>query len=236
MTGRKRICLDLFSGLGGFSQAFQDADGWEVVAVDLDPERRFYPDIRADVMDLRPSDLPDADVVLASPPCEKFSIAARNPAHFDTGEPQTADARAAVLLVYHSLGLIKALNPEHWYLENPQGHLRQVIGPPTGTVTYCQYGADQRKATDLWGDHPPMEYRWCARGDDCHWANDTGGVSSRPSTYSADPAERAMVPRNLSEQILEAVEGRHEQQTLVHAADGGTSGVESTGSEREGER
>ena len=58
----RRVCLDLFSGLGGrrdvehgFSSAFQAADGWDVITVDILDE--FNPDLCADVLSLRPSDL-----------------------------------------------------------------------------------------------------------------------------------------------------------------------------------
>ncbi|QZP37739.1 DNA cytosine methyltransferase [Halobaculum magnesiiphilum] len=216
-------CLDLFAGLGGFSAAFEDADGWQVTTVDI--AERFDPDVQADVMDLRPADLPNADVVLASPPCTQFSIAASRYERFRDGEPQTEDAREAVALVYHTIGLIKSLSPDYWFLENPQGYLRQVLGRPTGRVTYCQYGTAWMKPTDLWGDHPPgMVYRSCSYGDDCHayntdqahggkgnardeWRDDMGDIVR-------DPAERAKVPYQLSESILRAVEGRSKQRSL----------------------
>jgi len=198
-------CLDLFSGLGGFSAAFEGSPNWEVVTVDL--EERFDPDIQADVLDLRPADLPDADLVLASPPCTQFSIAASRYERFVGGEPNTDDAREAVALVYHTLGLIKALSPDYWYMENPQGYLRQVLGRPTGRVTYCKYGTNYMKPTDLWGDHPAgMDYRACSYGDDCHDDMDD---------MIRDPAERARVPYELSKSILRAVEGRSEQQCLT---------------------
>jgi site-specific DNA-cytosine methylase len=219
-----RTCLDLFAGLGGFSAAFEDSPEWEVVTVDV--EERFDPDIQADVLDLRPGDLPDADVVLASPPCTQFSLAASRYERFADGEPQTEDAREAVALVYHTIGLIKALSPDYWYMENPQGYLRQVLGRPTGRVTYCQYGTDYMKPTDLWGDHPAgMEYRSCNYGDDCHAYNTDqehgGKVNARDEWRDdmgdmiRDPAERARVPYELSKCILRAVEGRSEQQSLT---------------------
>lgn len=201
MTER-RVCLDLFSGLGGFSAAFADADDWEVVTVDLDPDDRFDPDLRADVLDLRPADLPDADVILASPPCEEFS-----PANNLNGERDPAPE--AVALVYHALGLIKAKRPDYWFLENPRGRLRTLIGTPTAEVTYCQYGTDYMKPTDLWGDHPPMTYRACGYGDPCHDPNREG-----TNNYAEDPADKAVVPYELSESILDAVEGRAEQATV----------------------
>jgi len=201
-------CLDLFCGLGGFSQAFVESDRWQVTTVDIEP--RFDPDITADVLDLRPSDLPRADVIVASPPCTQFSLAASRYERFVDGEPNTPEAREAVALVYHTIGLIKGLAPRYWVLENPQGYLRQVLGDPTGRVTYCQYGADWMKPTDLWGDHPPaLSYRSCAYGDDCHTFNTDqahGGLGNCNVAGTRDPAERAKVPSALSESIRDACE------------------------------
>lgn len=227
MTER-RVCLDLFSGLGGFSAAFADADGWDVYTVDLDPEERFGPDLRADVMDLRPADLLDLVgeydvlVVLASPPCTDFSMAASRYEKIVDGEPQTASARESVALVYHTIGLIRALSPDYWFLENPTGYLRQIIGNPVGRVTYCQYGEDYMKPTDLWGDHPPgFSYLSCSFGDACHEHNTDGehGGLGNCDVIGNDPAERAKVPYDLSEAIRDACDAAldgdaHEQATL----------------------
>jgi len=153
--------LDLFAGLGGFSQAFAASERWAVTTVEI--EGRFEPDVQADVFELRPSDFEtEFDVVLASPPCTQFSTAGNHDAwDFDTHEPQTDAARDAIGLVYHTLGLIRGLAPRYWFLENPQGRLRWFLGRPTGKVTYCQYGRPYMKRTDLWGDHPPMTYHSC---------------------------------------------------------------------------
>ena len=205
--------LDLFCGLGGFSQAFEDSDRWEVTTVDI--EERFEPDRVADVFNLRPSDFGEFDVVLASPPCTQFSLAASSLERFVDGEPQTEAARDAVGLVYHTLGLINALTPEYWFLENPQGFLRQVIGEPAARVTYCQYGTDYMKPTDLWGDHPQQWIpRSCSYGDGCHQYNTdqaNGGDGNvrtmfQHTTSGSDPAERAKVPAELSEAIRDACE------------------------------
>jgi len=202
-------CLDLFCGLGGFSQAFAESDRWQVTTVDI--EDRFDPDLTADVFDLRPSEFAqDFDVVLASPPCTQFSLAASRYERFDGSEPQTDPAADAVALVYHTLGVIRGLSPRYWVLENPQGYLRQVLGDPSGRVTYCQYGADWMKPTDLWGDHPlSLTYRSCSYGDDCHADNTDqahGGLGNCNVSGTRDPAERAKVPAELSAAIREAVE------------------------------
>jgi len=198
--------LDLFCGLGGFSNAFDDSDRWAVTTVDI--EARFDPDIQADVFDLRPSDFDaEFDVILASPPCKRLSRAAAWADHFDSdGTPQTPEARESVALVYHTLGLIEGLSPRYWLLENPMGSkVKQYLGEPTGRVTYCQYGSTYQKPTYLWGEHPPMTYRWCSRGNHCH---EHGSLEDerdeRP--LPRDPAERAKVPYDLSESIREACE------------------------------
>jgi len=226
MSDEYRV-LDLFCGLGGFSQAFTASERWAVTTVDI--EARFKPDRVADVFELRPSDFGQQfDVILASPPCTQFSIAASSLERFVDGEPQTDDARDAVGLVYHALGLIHGLNPRYWFVENPQGFLRQIIGPPRGRVTYCQYGTDYMKPTDLWGEHPPMRYRKCAYGNGCHQYNtdqDHGGEGNvrsmfQQTTSGSDPAERAKVPAELSEAIRDACEraldgDAHEQATIA---------------------
>jgi len=198
--------LDLFCGLGGFSSAFADSDRWSVTTVDI--EARFGPDIQADVFDLRPSDFDtEFDVILASPPCKCFSRAAGWADHFDSDRtPQTPDARESVTLVYHTLGLIKALSPQYWFVENPMGSkVKRYFGEPTGRVTYCQYGTTYQKPTYLWGEHPPMTYRWCSRHNHCH---EHGSLEDerdeRP--LPRDPAERAKVPYQLSESIRDACE------------------------------
>ena len=201
--------LDLFAGLGGFSAAFDESDRWDVTTVEI--EERFDPDIQADVFDLRPSDFEgDFDLVVASPPCTQFSIAAEWNDHWDTdGEPQTQAASDSIALVYHTIGLIRGLAPKYWFLENPRGHLRRFIDAPEATVTYCQYGAEYMKPTDLWGNHPPLTYRRCSPGSDCHIRSRSRrgpGDDAPGKALPRDPAERAKVPFELSASIRDATE------------------------------
>jgi len=213
--------LDLFCGLGGFSQAFVASDRWSVTTVDI--ENRFEADRVADVFELRPSDFGQGfDVVLASPPCTQFSIAASRFYRFDEGEPQTEAARDALALVYHTIGLIRGLAPAYWVLENPVGKLRRVWRSPDASVTQCQYGRAIRKPTDLWGDLPPANWRSCSPGAECH-DHEPRGMGSGEN-HVRDPAERAKVPAELSAAIRDACEAAldgdvAEQTTLseVHA-------------------
>jgi len=192
--------LDLFCGLGGFSAAFADSDRWSVTTVDI--KTRFDPDIQADVFDLRPSDFnTEFDVVLASPPCAQFSLAQNlNGAHEPDGDH--------IALVHHALGLIQGLRPAYWVLENPRGRLRSHIGEPTTTVTYCQYGEQRMKPTDLWGHHPPQFIgRRCGYGDDCHYNHRGGGINPESDELPHITSEEvAKVPYQLSESIRDTCE------------------------------
>jgi hypothetical protein len=190
--------LDLFCGLGGFSSAFDDSDRWAVTTVDI--EARFDPGIQADVFNLRPSDFErEFDVVLASPPCTQFSpVQNLNGDHEPDGDH--------IALVHHALGLIRGLRPAYWVLENPRGRLRSYIGKPTTTVTYCQYGQQRMKPTDLWGQHPPQFVgRRCGYGDDCHMNTRAGSNAAREVGYTT-AAECAKVPYDLSNAVREACE------------------------------
>jgi hypothetical protein len=196
-------CLDLFCGLGGFSQAFAESDRWQVTTVDI--EARFDPDITADVLDLRPSDFEqEFDVVLASPPCTTLSVAGNQTDDYIGGRPNTDRAQDHVALAFHTLGVIRGLSPAYWFIENPRGRLRRYFETPTGSVTLCQYGYDWQKPTDLWGDHPPMTYRRCSPGDDCHTAGPSGFDSDDDTAHERDPAERSKLPYDLSESIRDA--------------------------------
>jgi len=201
--------LDLFAGLGGFSSAFADSDRWDVTTVEI--EERFNPDIQADIFDLRPSDFAtEYDVVLASPPCEKFSFAGNHNMWDSKRQKPIADEAADyTALAHHAVGLIKGLAPRYWFLENPNGRINWILDrDPQGIVTYCQYGEDYFKQTFLYGEHPPMPYHSCSHTDTCHDTTPQrdGGTCAAthalPDTYS----ERSLVPYKLSKAIRDACE------------------------------
>lgn len=136
-----KLCVDLCSGLGGFSQAFKESQGWEVVAVDI--ERKFKPTVCADVRFLPLRDNLEPDVLLASPPCERFSIACHT-------WPKVGLMKA-MELVGACFEAVARLKPKEWMIENPMGRLRWFLGTPKQTIRLCDYGAPYQKKTDLWG-------------------------------------------------------------------------------------
>ena len=185
------IVLDLFSGLGGFSQAFKDR-GHEVITFDM--ESRFNPDVETNIMDI--DTLPKADIILASPPCECFSVASIG-THWKKERP-SLKALKALELVKHTLNLIYDIRPKYWFLENPMGMLRTIIGNPPVILYFAQFGDNRLKPTDIWGRHPKgfkdivitdkslLDYEKAPRGS----RTGTQGIKSRE--------ERAKIPYQLS--------------------------------------
>jgi len=213
--------LDLFAGRGGWSQAFADR-GHDVFRVDI--AERFEVELYADVLTLTPAQLPwRPDVVLASPPCEAFSVLriGRNwtPEH----QPRTEQAREALALVMATRLLLERLQPAYWAVENPRAKLR-MLGAVSGwerrTVTYCQFGLPYQKPTDLWGGFPPSLVLPppCAQGSLCHSpaprkGKFTGGMVSEMVKFGSKSPERqalrdlvAVVPYALSLRMCLAAE------------------------------
>jgi len=194
--------LDLFSGLGGFSQAFEDR-GHSVFTIDNEPH--FTTTLCADIMDIEPKNLPfTPDVILASPPCNCFSVASIGK-HWENGQPDPNTLKA-IALVKHTLNLIYDLRPRYWFLENPRAMLRTIIGNPPVTVFFAQYGENRLKPTDIWGRHPKgfkdmqitdktlLDYEKAPRG------------SKRGTQRITSPEERARIPYQLSLTICKLCE------------------------------
>jgi hypothetical protein len=195
--------LDLFAGLGGWSQAFVER-GHEVVTLDLDP--RFGCDITGDILDSQTMynivTMGPYDVVLASPPCEGFSVMniGKNWTPPPDHQPRTDTARLAVRIVERTRFIIDRLEPAAFIIENPRAKLRKLP---------VMDGLERRttmKPTDLWGGFPPTLHLAppCRNGDPCHESAPRG--SSRGVQGIKDSAERAKVPYLLSLTVCKAME------------------------------
>ena len=96
-----------------------------------------------------------------------------------------------------------------WLMENPRGMLRKlkvVEGIQRRTITYCQYGDERMKPTDLWGYVPgwiPREP--CKNGQPCHIAAPRGSKTGTQGLKGAK--DRSRVPYDLGQEILEAIGG-----------------------------
>ncbi len=211
--------IDLFSGLGGFSQSFVDR-GHNVVRIDNEPSLAHVPHTTiADVLALTFWDLPDAvDIVLASPPCTHFSCAA-GWRYWKNGFP-SPEVEESVKLVKYTLALINGIDPKYWVLENPRGMLRKVIGPPVVTTWWGSWGMPYLKPTDLWGKLPAIDWPPHPRLDPMRESTHGKhkGVQENKTDlidnleliglldYAEAPALRALVPYKFSESLCLSLE------------------------------
>ena len=71
------------------------------------------------------------------------------------------------------------------------------------TVTYCQYGDERMKPTDIWTNSDVWTPRkMCKNGDPCHVAAPRGsktGTQGRANAY-----ERSKIPEDLCREILKS--------------------------------
>ena len=202
--------LDLFSGTGSATRAFREDARCQVVDVDIDftrsatytmsIERWYYEELPK----FKPGNF---QFIWASPPCKYFSIAnSQLKRHWWRSGPKSPEVFDALRTVAYTLKIIEELQPQYWVLENPRGMLRTVRMMDQyarRTVTYCQYGHDAMKPTDLWGRLPPTwQPKLCQYGDSCHVNAPSKGVSATEAkTYD----ERIHVPYGLSKSILDAL-------------------------------
>ena len=202
--------LDLFSGTGSATEAFDIAKDCKVTKVDSNPI--FYADHQCDIFDFWESDIKHYEpgyfhFIWASPPCKLFSIAnCPMSVNWWRGHPKSPEVFLALADVAITLKIIEYLKPQYWALENPRGMLRTVRMMdqyPRRTVTYCQYGHDAMKPTDIWGRLPPTWLpKSCNNGDDCHTNVASNGISA---TESKSYNDRIHVPLELSKSLLYAL-------------------------------
>jgi hypothetical protein len=115
--------LDLFSGLGGASEAMRLA-GWDVVTVDVEP--RFNCTYTADLLTWECPDHAGFDLVWASPPCTEFSRSFLPWLRGKYPDPNLDLVRSA-------LRIIRQVSPKYWIIENVRGSIRwlkPILGKP----------------------------------------------------------------------------------------------------------
>lgn len=125
-----------------------------------------------DIMDFDINKFPKPDIIRASPPCQWFSVAAIGKNWNIDWTPKTDSARLGIKLLERTLEIIKEVNPKYFFIENPRGKMRkmgQLEWILRHTVTYCQYGDNRMKPTDIWTNNVNWKPRpMCKNGDPCH--------------------------------------------------------------------
>lgn len=154
--GENMRVLDLFSGLGGFSQAFVN-HGWEVLRIDNNPLLSEVPHTYIiDIFEFRDSlknalDKGEAilrpDVILASPPCYEFSNAFDAPRGIAARQNKLDSYEPDMQFLIVTLEIIELLCPKWWVIENVHGAVRY----------FKKYVGEHRQKIDcfyFWGNYP----------------------------------------------------------------------------------
>jgi len=152
--------LDLFSGLGGASEAMVRDSGWSVLRIENNPLLSGVPfTVIDDVRNLQPNKmakpwvLPNLgiDLIWASPPCTEFSGGFHAPKSIASREVGLDNYHPSLELVESAIRIIEIVKPKYWVIENVVGAIRyfkpllgepkQIIGPYV-----------------LWGNFPEIFY------------------------------------------------------------------------------
>ena len=206
--------LELFAGSRSIGKAFEEK-GHNVLSVDWDISLLDI-DICINVLELTPDMVLDKlnpiHVVWASPDCTTYSIASISKHRYYENGNLLAKSEYAhicdnVNVYVHNL--IMLLKPELWFIENPRGGMRKMNfmqGLPRYTVTYCQYGDNRMKPTDIWTNHPNPNFKPpCKNGDPCHERTPRGSKCGTQRLKNAK--ERSVIPNELCKHIVEICEG-----------------------------
>ena len=211
---KKLRVLELFAGTRSIGKAFEAA-GHEVFSVEWD---RKHSDINwyADIGEITAADILERfgqpDVIWASPDCTSYSIAAIS--HHRTREengnlaPKSDYAKFCDKVNRNVTKLIADLQPTYYFIENPRGGMRKMdfmANLPRYTVTYCQYGDNRMKPTDLFTNHPAPNFKpMCKNGAPCHEAAPRGSKTGTQGRKNA--MERSRIPAELCEHIASICE------------------------------
>lgn len=207
--------LELFAGTRSIGKAFE-ARGHEVFSVEWNKDFENI-DLYADIGQLTASEIIEKfghpDVIWASPDCTSYSVAAiskhrrKNPV---TGslDPISDYAKFCDKVNQHVLELIRELNPKYWFIENPRGGMRKMEwmqGLPRYTVTYCKYGEERMKPTDVWCNHPDPKFLPPSKnGDPDHVPAPRGARTGTQGLKGS--VERSKIPAALCEHIVDICE------------------------------
>lgn len=208
--------LELFAGSRSIGRAAEEF-GMKVFSSDWEDFENI--DYVVDIMNFDVKQVPFVpDVIWASPPCTYFSVASIGHHWHKNHTPKSENALQGVAFVNKTIEIINyflAKNPNlKWFMENPTGKLRKlkcVQGDfDRVTVTYCKYGDNRMKPTDIWSNHiyNPLfnPNGWisrprCMPGSVCHHElaprGSKTGTQGRKGSY-----DRSKIPKELCKEII----------------------------------
>lgn len=196
--------VELFSGTKSCTKVAKE---YGFLTETVDNDIGLDPGIVADMREVPDDYFKGAHVIWASPPCQGFSVAAigKNWGGGHRGyEPKSDSARLSIELAKKTLSIIESSKPMWWFIENPRGLLRKMPfmeGLIRHTLTYCQYGDDRMKPTDIWTNASWWIPRpVCKNGDSCHVAAPRGAKTGTQGIKGA--RDRGVIPPALFEEIF----------------------------------
>ena len=208
--------LELFAGTRCISRAFEKR-GHQTFSVEWNKDFQNI-DLYEDVNNLTVDKVIELcggvpDVVWASPDCTTYSVAAighhrKKNNMAKSLNPISDYAKFCDKTNVHVIELLKDINPKLFFIENPRGGLRKMSfmqDIPRYTVTYCQYGDNRMKPTDIWTNHPSPHFKLpCKNGDSCHVSAPRG---SQTGTQGIKGAKyRSQIPEKLCNHIVDICE------------------------------
>lgn len=183
--------LDLFSGLGGASEAFVQA-GWKVIRLEINPDLTYIPKTYAidviamskdkTLMDYWKKHYGKIDLIWASPPCTQFSHGYNSPKSKAkrANEEYNPDLEA----VEAAIEIISYFDPSYWVIENVFGASKDfepLLGKPRQAIASFL----------LWGNFPYLHMNGFK-----HLKKDAGSKNPLRSNI------RAQIPFELSFELL----------------------------------
>ena len=208
--------LELFAGTRSISKAFEKK-GHQTYSVEWNKDFEnitLYEDINNLIVNKiiqLCNGVPD--IIWASPDCTTYSIAGISHHRIKNNETENLDpasdyARFCDKTNKHLLNLIKELKPKYYFIENPRGGLRKMDfmqGIPRYTITYCQYGDNRMKPTDIWTNYPNPNFKpMCKNGDNCHQKAPRGSKTGTQGLKNSK--ERSKIPEKFCDYIVKICE------------------------------
>lgn len=159
--------IDLFCGIGGFRSAFDDLGGECVFSSDLDKfanqtySENFGDIPHGDITQIKESEIPDFDILLAGFPCQPFSYAGRTEGFED---------KTRGTLFFDVVRILKHHKPKMFLLENVKGLKSHNNGDTLkiieDTLTGLGYSIQWKIIDSLKFGVPQKRERWYCVGFD----------------------------------------------------------------------
>lgn len=147
--------IDLFCGLGGWSDGLSDA-GFNVVGVEIRPDLASlykHPVIIGDIREIDYTWMYGCDLIIGSPPCRDFSIQAQMA--YRRGNPWRIPPDPEGLgleLVNAFLHIVEKVQPKYWLMENVVRLTKYLDLPPKVKVRIAG-----NKWRCFWGNFPDFD-------------------------------------------------------------------------------